>query len=618
MTAPVFCSCGQMLDRSLIPPGVSFACPSCGVDIDFDESDVTSGQPKEKSILTRMFETLLDAQTIRRLLGLGGGLFVLGLVIWLVSLGVFENKLILAATLGAGSLAILGSGWYVTLFSRYRIAGQAITFLGCVVLPLNLWFYHAQDILRVGQNLWAGGLVCALLYVATVYFLRDPAFMYAVEVGITLTLLLFLGDLNVVNDVTWLSMSLALLAMMSIHARAAFAESAQSGFSRKRYGMPLFWSGHVQLIAAALLLVISQLSQNLPEHAQMLTGDFGVVLPQSIWLVVGTWLVVAYLYFYSASLDRQYQGFIALGVGALLGSMWPVVNLLSLSREFQTLIFAGVGLLVLAVTRLMETSKVRASLAENVQGRTEALATCGNAVVSIALVAEFLQGLGRLSAPRSSWSDLTALALSCGCALVAALISSSKAWRRWYVIAALWLAGLAGAIVAMRSTLGIWRKWEIGMLVIGAFSLATGYVNRFREKSHSEVESTKMSLWFGSVFVCLPLLIAVIVPRVSGSEFVMVDELAMVAFTLVLLTTGVGWQIKSTTLCGGAALVTYLLMVVGALAYRPNLAAGVYLAVGGGVLFAAGVALSICRVRLLRLPERMANREGLFRVLDWR
>ena len=44
----------------------------------------------------------------------------------------------------------------------------------------------------------------------------------------------------------------------------------------------------------------------------------------------------------------------------------------------------------------------------------------------------------------------------------------------------------------------------------------------------------------------------------------------------------------------------------------------VYLMVGGGLFFAAGLVLSLCRDRLLRLPERIKRREGVFRVLSWR
>ena len=48
------------------------------------------------------------------------------------------------------------------------------------------------------------------------------------------------------------------------------------------------------------------------------------------------------------------------------------------------------------------------------------------------------------------------------------------------------------------------------------------------------------------------------------------------------------------------------------------LGVGVYLAVAGAVIFTFGLALSIWREKLLQLPERIASREGLFKVLSWR
>src|SRR6185503_5721339 len=77
----------------------------------------------------RMFKALLDPRSIQWMLMIGGGLCVLGLIVWLVSLGVFEDPRVLALVLGAGTLAILGAGWFVALRTRFRVAGQALTFL---------------------------------------------------------------------------------------------------------------------------------------------------------------------------------------------------------------------------------------------------------------------------------------------------------------------------------------------------------------------------------------------------------------------------------------------------------------------------------------------------------
>jgi len=85
-----------------------------------------------------------------------------------------------------------------------------------------------------------------------------------------------------------------------------------------------------------------------------------------------------------------------------------------------------------------------------------------------------------------------------------------------------------------------------------------------------------------------------------------------------MLVTGYSWQIKSTTFFGGISLTSYLIIVVVSLGWQQQVAAGVYLAVGGAVLFGLGIALSVYREKLLKLPQRIAEREGVFRVLDWR
>jgi hypothetical protein len=85
-----------------------------------------------------------------------------------------------------------------------------------------------------------------------------------------------------------------------------------------------------------------------------------------------------------------------------------------------------------------------------------------------------------------------------------------------------------------------------------------------------------------------------------------------------MLVTGLSWKIKATTLWGGSALTLYLTVLVASLAYRPQVAIGVYMAVGGAIVFAIGIILSIYRDKLLEIPEQVANRTGVFRILNWR
>jgi hypothetical protein len=263
MSIIVLCTCGRRLKARDAFAGKRADCPHCGAVLMVPEAapesppaetsdSVDTAKPpepepekaieitqfldppstsvekeeKESAWVQTMLEALLDPRSIQWMLIVGGGLGVLGLVIWLTTWGIFEDPLVLGAALALGSLAILGTGWFVVLRTGYKIAGQAVTFLGCVVAPLNLWFWHAQGLATLDGHLWVGGVICCLLYAATVYVLRDPLFMYAVEAGITLTFGLLLAELQMAGELSPFCLVLMALGLVSIHAERAFAPEA--------------------------------------------------------------------------------------------------------------------------------------------------------------------------------------------------------------------------------------------------------------------------------------------------------------------------------------------------------------------------------------------------------
>ena len=141
-----------------------------------------------------LWEIILDPRTIQWLLGLGGVLLVLGLVIWLATLGIFKNPVVVAIALGIGNGAVLGGGWATIRYTRYQTAGRAITLLACLVMPLNLWFYHANGLVTIDGHLWVAALVCCVLYLASALVLRDHWFVYVFSGGIAMTGLLMLAS----------------------------------------------------------------------------------------------------------------------------------------------------------------------------------------------------------------------------------------------------------------------------------------------------------------------------------------------------------------------------------------------------------------------------------------
>jgi hypothetical protein len=873
MSQHLHCSCGAKLPWTQQSHPSLARCHCCGRDLSEQARLMASGEEPVLATMvphwsTRMLNALLDPRSIQYMLMLGGGLMVLGLVLWLISSELFENKWVVAGTLTAGSLLIHLVGCAVALKTRYKIAGNALTFLGCLLLPLNLWFAHSHGLITLQDNLWMGGVVCCAVYVATVLLLRNPLFLYAVEGGITLTAVLMLGHQGVVADTTWLSVVFMALALISIHAERAFPVEAET-FSRKRFGLPLFWAAQVQLAAAIVALLGSQLLAN------VLIGDFdwfgvwaGNALTQHHWLAGGLWLVGAYAYLYSDLVVRRlgwyvyaavfcligaeltFVGyrlpaewliaipaftalaitllvsrvgeddhiarrlpplatalaaisviagviqhilatslllnemglarstgwaffgtmvFVALAnrvmvfllerkstsaaqahlflsaasvlvaaaglarclqitdwtqqapllmlvpmaylfaarlwrgqmpekplaisaqVGAAIillhvlfnafivrignaagievatgsnlnlwlglvfiqaalfylcyailfrqafnvyvataaacGAVWQLANYNNVPESWYTMAYASLGLLVLGVARLMHAkaptpesmpSPGEAPLRRGEVSLAEAVMQSAHALLSLALLSALLQGLSRLTNEQANWGMLRAMGLTTLAGLVAIALAPSATWRRVYSVFTLCLAGLSFATLNVLSELHTWQKVEIFSVVVGLVILIASYVGRFMEPDDRETDHITIGLWFGSLMPAGALLIATLYHRFALGHVSLPDELGLLAVTVLMLASGFVWQLKSPAVIGGGTLLVYLVVMIGTLAYFPNVAIGVYLAVGGGLLFGAGLALSIFRERIVEIPEKISKREGVFQVLNWR
>jgi hypothetical protein len=163
-----------------------------------------------------------------------------------------------------------------------------------------------------------------------------------------------------------------------------------------------------------------------------------------------------------------------------------------------------------------------------------------------------------------------------------------------------------------------WQKAELFAIVIGGLMVLTSYVGRFVEKQREQNDLVTLGLWLGSFLMVFALLTATLYYRFQTGVISLPDELGLLAVTVLLSVTGYSWRMQAPAVFGGLGLTLYLLTLVGTLAYFPNVAIGVYLAIGGGLLFACGIGLSIYRERLVQLPEKFANREGIFQFLNWR
>ena len=283
-----------------------------------------------------LWEIILDPRTIHWLLGLGGVLLVLGLVIWLATLGIFKNPVVVAFALGIANAALLGGGWAIIRFSRYQTAGRAITLLACLVMPLNLWFYHANQLITLEGRLWAAALVCCVLYLASALVLRDQLFVYVLNGGIAMTGLLMLASTGRFWEIASPAALLVVLGLLSIHAERAFAE-VEGPFGRRRFGLAFFQSGQVLLAAGLLLVLGAQLAgdwlyrplfQGIYERWRL--GPPAIVAETwGQYLALALVLAASYAYFYSDMVVRRLGLYVYLGVFTFLWAEMLVIELVA-------------------------------------------------------------------------------------------------------------------------------------------------------------------------------------------------------------------------------------------------------------------------------------------------
>jgi hypothetical protein len=320
-------------------------------------------------------EILLDPRTIQWLLASGGVLLVLGLIIWLAAVGLFENKIAVAVILGTANAVLLGGGWSLTSFTRYQIAGRAVTLLACLVMPLNIWFYDYQGLIELkhGGPLWFPALVCCVLYLASAWLLKDPMFVPVFVGGIVMTGLLLLADNLFLRfwEITAPSTLLVVLGLACIHVERLFPPS-DGPFSRRKFGLAFFWSGHAVLACGLLLLFVAQLFGGwLFPILDQLNKTFGTTFAQpevaragfGRWLALVLVLAGTYAYTYSDIVVRRIGVYIFVAVFTLL---WAEVLLVTIFADLFTIDAIEIVIVALAITGLL-SNFVITSLAKGQQ-----------------------------------------------------------------------------------------------------------------------------------------------------------------------------------------------------------------------------------------------------------
>jgi hypothetical protein len=333
----------------------------------------------------RLLDILLDPRSLQYLMTFGAGMLVLGMDVWMWAVGVFENKLVVAGVMGAGTLALLGGGWSLLRLTRFQIAGQAITLLACLVMPLNLWFYHAQGLVTLEGHLWMAGVVCCLLYAASARILRQSIFVYVFMLGVTLTGLLILADEHVAKlwEIAAPSTLLVIIGLIAIHAERAFPHDGP--FSRDRFGRASFWSGIATLSSGLLLLLGAQLAgwlyypyvqhwglRYIPEIADKRMLQL---------LALGLVLAGTYAYVYADLVVRRASAFLYAAAFTVLWSEVITIKLLAITINEE------VAIIVLAATALF-VHALYAISARKISSHVEGETLISEATGSLARVAQ--------------------------------------------------------------------------------------------------------------------------------------------------------------------------------------------------------------------------------------
>ena len=210
-----------------------------------------------------LIERLLSPQSLQWMMLVGGGMLVIGFVVWLWSIGLFENPVVVALVMGGAIGGVIAGGIALVKFTRYQLAGHGITLLGAMAMPLQLWFYHAQDLINLndGGHLWIPAAVFCLVYAGIARVLRSSAFVYTLVGGVVLTGMLLMADQavnqfwNLLPQVTFL----VGLGWLCVFSERWFVDT-DSDFSRNKFGRSFRRAGTVTIIGGLAMLMISQVS----------------------------------------------------------------------------------------------------------------------------------------------------------------------------------------------------------------------------------------------------------------------------------------------------------------------------------------------------------------------
>ena len=233
-----------------------------------------------------------------------------------------------------------------------------------------------------------------------------------------------------------------------------------------------------------------------------------------------------------------------------------------------------------------------------------------------------LLGLSRWVVSDVSGTLMIVVATVFACTTVVSFLTTHKAWRATFRALIVALVGVNLCVFDGLLQIDGWQRFELASILGGVILLGLGHVVWSREGSEED-ETASASLMLGSLLVTVPLAIGLIVYRfgfATGDAWMHFHEIAAIAAGLILFGSGVCCKLRATTISGAILLATYLLSLLALVIRLPDQlqSASVMMMVGGGLFFVTALLLSVYRDRLISLPRRIREGEGVYKVLKWR
>jgi hypothetical protein len=586
-----------------------------------DEASQTSRTQPTRTGMS-LLDLMLDPRSIQTLMGVSAGLLMLGLVLWLWSVGVFENPLVAAATLGGANVALLGAGIALVRGTHYTMAGRGCALLASALMPLNLWFYDAQGLIALDQggHLWIPATLICLIYAATARLTRDPNFAYALVGGVALTGLLILADSQVARfyDMIAPPALLAVIGLISLHAERFFPSGA-GPFSRGRFGASFANAGLAAVIAGEAILMVCHLGgiaydaeaakfrpfewPALAEATRLNIATLSIALAGSYALI--------YRYFVVGR-DRFTPSLVAgnlLWTGAIVAEMLAIPT----TPGFFILLAGLIGLGMAVIGRISPAS-----------GRTSGDAfLTGQMLMLVAGIASAVLMVDKLIGGEGSFAMLRLLLPMAGLLGAGSLCAKEAGWRGGLIAAAVAQVGFVLLVLHQFSGLNFPQRVEILCVLAGVVHLALAHAGWSREDAQQRDPAVTYGFYAGSILVVVPLLLGLALTRLGAIDLQnpwgIGHEIAPLVAGLVLLAAGLLTKVRGTTIAGSATLLFYVLTLPCYVQLPEQLqTTAVYLMIGGGTFFTIALALSIYRDRLVTVAQQARKREGLFQFLTWR